>query len=161
MGEVPELTPYYESASVFVAPLFVRGGLKFKVPQAMLCGLPVVATHVAVEGISDVAPTGVLWAVTDDPNEMASSVVAAIRDEVAAAEVGEAASEWCREFFSFGASIARLVEVYSVLANGTSRGMSRDPEQINRALIVHVTSLGASGVLHAAEREPAPAACAR
>ena len=50
-GEVPELLPYYESASVFVAPLFVRGGLKFKVPQAMLCGLPVVATHVA-EGIS-------------------------------------------------------------------------------------------------------------
>ena len=124
VGEVPELMPYYESASVFVAPLFVRGGLKFKVPQAMLCGLPVVATHVAVEGISDVAPAGVLWAVTGDPNEMASSVVAAMRDEVAAAEVGQAASEWCREFFSFGASIARLIEAYSVLVNGTSRGLS-------------------------------------
>jgi hypothetical protein len=77
-----------------------------------------------VEGISEVAPASVLWAVTDDPNEMASSVVAAMRDEVAAAEVGQAASEWCREFFSFGASIARLIEVYSALANGVTRGMS-------------------------------------
>jgi glycosyltransferase involved in cell wall biosynthesis len=116
IGDVPDLTPYYGCAAVFVAPLFVSGGLKFKIPQAMLCGLPVVATPVAVEGVVDVAPAGTLWGVTDDPVEMAAQLLAALSDPRRAEEVGAAAARWCAHFYSFQRSILRLHEMYGRLS---------------------------------------------
>lgn len=112
VGEVPDLMPYYRSASVFVAPLCVRGGLKFKVPQAMLCELPVLATTVAAEGVTEAAPANALWMVSDDPDEWRVGLVVALTSEAAAAEVGRAAASWCRDFYSFPRSIARLHETY-------------------------------------------------
>lgn len=127
VADVPDLLPYYLTASVFVAPLFVRGGLKFKVPQAMVCGLPVVASSAAAEGVVDVAPSGCLWAVTDDPQEMAKGLIGALADPERAARAGAEAARWCREFYSFPRSIDRLLAVYSGLAasepSTSSRGM--------------------------------------
>ncbi|MGI3782249.1 MAG: glycosyltransferase [Janthinobacterium lividum] len=118
VGEVPDLVPYYEAASVFVAPLLTPGGLKFKVPQAMLCGLPVVATTVATEGVTEVAPPDALWAVVDDPVDFAKAVAAAVADPRRAAEVGRAAERWSRGFYAFSRSIARLTETYGRLVGG-------------------------------------------
>ena len=50
-GWVDDLGSLYAEADVFVAPLILGAGLKFKVPQAMVYGLPVVATPIAAEGI--------------------------------------------------------------------------------------------------------------
>lgn len=116
VADVPDLLPYYRTASAFVAPLFVRGGLKFKVPQAMICGLPVVASTAAAEGVVGVAPAGCLWGVMDDPQEMASSLIGALTEPERAARVGAEAAEWCREFYSFPRSIDRLLAIYSGLA---------------------------------------------
>jgi len=118
VGEVPDLVPYYQTASVFVAPLLVPGGLKFKVPQAMLCGLPVVATSVAAEGVVEVAPPGSLWGVADDPADFAGAVVGALAAPQRAEEVGRAAARWSREFYAFPRSIARLSEAYGQLVTG-------------------------------------------
>lgn len=125
VGEVPDLLPYYRRASVFVAPLFVPGGLKFKVPQAMICALPVVATTVAVEGVAEVAPPDALWAVTDDPADMAAALVAALTQRAAASEVGQTAERWCRSFYSFPRSMARLGEAYAALAVVKAAGAQR------------------------------------
>lgn len=114
-GEVPALLPWYERSSVFVAPLFSGGGLKFKVPQAMLCGLPVVATPVAVEGVAEHAPEGTLWAVTDQPDDMAASLVAALQQPERAREVGEAAARHAAQRWSFARSLADVLEAYAAL----------------------------------------------
>jgi glycosyltransferase involved in cell wall biosynthesis len=110
--DVPDLLPYYRSASLFVAPLFVKGGLKFKVPQAMLCGLPVIATTVAAEGVAELAPADAFWRVTNDPAEMTISLIGALTNEAAASRVGEIAAQWCRENYSFPRSIASLQQAY-------------------------------------------------
>jgi glycosyltransferase involved in cell wall biosynthesis len=114
-GEVPSLEPYYRLASVFVAPLLVGGGLKFKVPQAMLHGLPVVATTVAAEGVHDVAPPGTFWAVTDDPATMAAAIVAALEEPDRAAATGARAARWCARHFSFESSLKAVVARYRAL----------------------------------------------
>ena len=49
---VNEVEPYYNRCRVSVAPLFIGGGLIFKVIQAMSFGVPVVATTVANEGVN-------------------------------------------------------------------------------------------------------------
>lgn len=114
-GEVPSLAPYYEAAAVFVAPLFVPGGLKFKVPQAMVHGLPVVASSVAASGIVEVAPPGTFWAVTDDAAAMGAAVVDALARPDDASAVGRAAATWASAHYSFEASIAALLDRYRTL----------------------------------------------
>ena len=49
---VNDLEPFYNRCKVSVAPLFIGGGLIFKVVQAMSFGVPVVATTIANEGVS-------------------------------------------------------------------------------------------------------------
>jgi glycosyltransferase involved in cell wall biosynthesis len=120
-GTVESLLPYYQQASVFVAPLFSGGGLKFKVAQAMLCGLPVVGTPLALEGVAEEAPEGTLWAVTQEPAQMAEQLIAALREPVRAAAVGAAAARWAAGRWSFARSIAAVVDDYRALA-ARSRG---------------------------------------
>jgi glycosyltransferase involved in cell wall biosynthesis len=115
-GQVPSLLPCYQSASVFVAPLFSGGGLKFKVPQAMVCGLPVVGTTVALEGVSEQAPPGTIWGVADDPRQMADHVLRALEQPQEAAAVGAAGARWAAERWSFERSIAAVAADYAQLA---------------------------------------------
>jgi glycosyltransferase involved in cell wall biosynthesis len=119
-GEVPDLLPYYARASMFVAPMFVGGGLKFKVAQAMLCGLPAVVTENAGEGIVGRAPAAALWAVTDDPQRTAEALVAGLREPDAARRTGEAAAAWAKEQWSFARSLDQLSRRYLELARRTT-----------------------------------------
>jgi glycosyltransferase involved in cell wall biosynthesis len=115
-GEVPSLLPCYQSACVFVAPLFSGGGLKFKVPQAMVCGLPVVGTTVALEGVSEQAPPGTIWGVADDARQMADRVLRALEQPQEAAAVGAAGARWAAERWSFERSIDAVAADYAALA---------------------------------------------
>ena len=116
-GTVPSFAPYYRAARVFVAPLFVDGGLKFKVPQAMAYGLPVVATPTAAAGILDRAPAGTFWAVTRDAGDMAAALVDALGRPAAAAATGARAAAWCRANYGFDASTIEVVDAYRELVS--------------------------------------------
>jgi len=50
-GFVPDIMPYMDGCRVSVAPLRYGAGVKGKVNMAMSCGLPVVATPMAIEGM--------------------------------------------------------------------------------------------------------------
>jgi glycosyltransferase involved in cell wall biosynthesis len=112
-GTVDDLGPYYQMARVFVAPLRSGAGIKFKVAQAMLYGLPVVATRLAVEGISPPAPAGTVGAVVDDPREMARSILHFLQEEGVAEQVGAAAHVWASRTYSFQRNIEAALEHYS------------------------------------------------
>lgn len=115
-GALPDLEECYLRAGVFVAPLRTGGGLKFKVPQAMLHGLPVVATTVAAEGVVEVAPEGAFWAVADDPAGVVAALVGALTEPARAAEVGARAAAWCAAHYSFRRCSDLLRQEYARLA---------------------------------------------
>lgn len=50
-GYVEDLSLFYHRCRVFVAPLFIGGGMIFKILQAMSFGVPVVSSPIANEGI--------------------------------------------------------------------------------------------------------------
>lgn len=50
-GLVPDVRPYVEQASVFVAPLRFGAGIQNKLLEAMAMGVPVVASPLAAEGL--------------------------------------------------------------------------------------------------------------
>lgn len=124
-GRVPDLLPHYQQAQVFVSPLFLGGGLKFKVAQAMACALPVVGTRNALQGIVEHCPKDALWEVTDDPRATADALVRAFKDPKAAAETGRRAQQWARQRWSFERSLEAVRDRYEALAADARRGHGR------------------------------------
>jgi glycosyltransferase involved in cell wall biosynthesis len=116
-GQVPDLLPLYSRAVLFVAPLLVGAGLKFKVAQAMACGLPVLTTPVGAEGFEAAVDAGVLWDVSDDPDRWVQRIGAAFADPAEADRVGQSAAEWARRTWSFERSDADLVAAYRLLVS--------------------------------------------
>ncbi|HEY6941028.1 glycosyltransferase [Dokdonella sp.] len=78
-GFVEDILPYMDGCRISIAPLRYGAGVKGKVNMAMSCGLPVVATTVAVEGMHVRAGEDVL--VADDPAAFAAEIVRLYRDE--------------------------------------------------------------------------------
>ena len=50
-ANVPDVTPYYQSAHVLAVPLESGGGTRLKILEAFAAGVPVVSTQVGCEGI--------------------------------------------------------------------------------------------------------------
>jgi len=50
-SEVPDVRPYYYNTAVFVAPIFSGAGLRVKILEAALCGIPLVISPIANLGI--------------------------------------------------------------------------------------------------------------
>jgi glycosyltransferase involved in cell wall biosynthesis len=96
-GYVDSLSPYYQRASVVVAPMRLGAGVKLKSVVAMLWGLPVVATSVAAEGVTG---PQVFYSVEDDSTDFASAVAAVLKDPSSADDVRARAFAWSHETYS-------------------------------------------------------------
>jgi glycosyltransferase involved in cell wall biosynthesis len=79
LGYVPDLTPHLDAARVFVAPLRFGAGMKGKVAQSLINGLPVVATAIGAEGMSLVNGEHVL--VADGAEDFAENVLSLLNDD--------------------------------------------------------------------------------
>lgn len=73
LGYVPDLTPLFNQHRVFVAPLRYGAGMKGKVGQSLLHGLPVVSTTIGAEGMG--LEDGVHALVADEPEEFAAQTL--------------------------------------------------------------------------------------
>lgn len=71
-GWVDDTRPWLAQADVAVVPLFVGGGTRLKILEAMAAGVPVVSTRVGAEGI--LATPGVEILIADEPAPFARAV---------------------------------------------------------------------------------------
>ena len=95
-GFVDDLEAEYGAASLAVVPLRRGAGVKFKTIEALLRGVPVVATPVGAEGIGG---PELFSCVTDDPRVLASAVVSALRNPAPVLARARAAQAWAvREY---------------------------------------------------------------
>ena len=109
-GYVDSLEPYYASATVIIAPILSGAGVKFKTGDAMLRGVPVVATSIGAEGID---AHHLLGAVVDDPTAFAKAVVSEL---VTTDEARTTAAEaWADSVYGTSAFQARIAEGYGEL----------------------------------------------
>jgi len=72
-GFVEDIRSFYFKASVFVAPLFVGGGVIVKILDAMAAGLPVVTTSIGNEGIEAVPDRDI--EIADEPKAFAEKIL--------------------------------------------------------------------------------------
>jgi len=107
-GYLESLEPSYAEASVFIAPLFTGAGVKFKTIDAMVRGVPVVATPVGAEGIGD---ADLFAGLTDDADEFAASVVGALAANGSART--RRAQQWAESRYGVTAFEQRLRGLYA------------------------------------------------
>ena len=77
-GQVPDVRPWLSGAALAVAPLRFGRGIQNKVLEAMASGVPVVATSLGAQGLSDPGSAGVR--VADEPAAFAQEVLDLMSD---------------------------------------------------------------------------------
>jgi glycosyltransferase involved in cell wall biosynthesis len=78
-GAVPDPIPYLHAANVFVIPMRVGGGTRFKALEAMAASKAIVSTTLGVEGIGVHSEQEMLLA--DSPDAFAAAILRLLADQ--------------------------------------------------------------------------------
>ncbi len=116
-GEVPDVRPWLQAASVVVAPLKLARGVQNKVLEAMAMARPVVASAAAATGIDH----GGTIEVGESVGEISEAINRLLADPVRAAQLGAAARKRVIDHYSWNAKL-------SVLDGILGLGRGRDPQ---------------------------------
>ncbi|MGE0145081.1 MAG: TIGR03087 family PEP-CTERM/XrtA system glycosyltransferase [Planctomycetota bacterium] len=113
-GWVKETIPYFDRASVAIAPLRLARGIQNKVLEAMSMGLPVVASPQAAQGLGAVDAN--VLCVAPDEAAIIAGVLALFRDPAQARTRGARAGEHVRTHFRWEHMLSRLDGVLEQIA---------------------------------------------
>lgn len=90
-GFVPSIEDFYRQIGIIVAPLITGGGIKIKVIEGLLSGLPVVTTSIGAEGIG--LTDGLNALIADAPDDFVAAIVGLVHDRAYRTAIGSAGRE--------------------------------------------------------------------
>jgi polysaccharide biosynthesis protein PslH len=95
-GEVPDIRPWLTGSSVYACPMISGTGIKNKLLEAMACGMPCVATPLALQGLRATPERELLVGRTEE--ELAGTLVRVLGNEELANSLGRRARAYvCAE----------------------------------------------------------------
>jgi sugar transferase (PEP-CTERM/EpsH1 system associated) len=109
-GAVPDIRPYVAQATLYVVPLRMGGGTRFKLLEAIALGVPAVSTTLGCEGFPELV-NGESIVIADTPSQFAQEVVRLLRDPQARRRLGEAGSR-IAPLYDWATIVPRLEQVY-------------------------------------------------
>jgi glycosyltransferase involved in cell wall biosynthesis len=110
VGEVPEMRPYLAAAELYVIPLRMGGGTRFKLLEAMAAGSPIVSTTVGAEGVP--VQTGQELLVADSAADFAAAVLRLLHDPSLGRQLSTAARKLVTERFDWRVVLGDLEQIY-------------------------------------------------
>ncbi len=121
-GALADLRPLYARSSLFAAPIFWGSGVRIKLLEALACGLPVVTTALAAEGIDLHDGASALFA--ERPDAFADAILRLLDDAALRARLGAAGRAIVERDYDadrIGARLAGLYERHDWLRQGAAR----------------------------------------
>ncbi|MCC7359136.1 MAG: glycosyltransferase [Anaerolineales bacterium] len=112
-GAVPDIRPHLAGAAVYVAPLRMGGGTRFKLLEAFALARPVVSTRIGAEGFA--VRDGSELRLADRTVDFAQAVLALLADRSEAARLGQAARAFVAAGYDWGQIVPRLEALYGQL----------------------------------------------
>jgi len=109
-GWVEDIKPYFERATVYVAPLRMGGGTRLKLLEAMSMEKPIVATSLGAEGYP--VEDGRELLLADSPSDFAEAVVGLLQNRPRRLELGRVARAFVEERYDWGVIVPQLETVY-------------------------------------------------
>ena len=113
-GAVEDVRPYLADADIYVVPMRLGGGVRFKVLEAMACGLAVESTTMGADGI-DVADGEHLLLADDEPS-FAGAIARLAADEALRRRLAAAARAHILQSYDWPAVTPPLLALYRQLA---------------------------------------------
>jgi len=106
----------YRNSGVLVAPLYGPGGTRLKILGAMAAKLPVVTTHIGIEGIEAVNGENVLFG--QSPQDLADLTIQILEDKKMYEVIANSARKLVDEKYSYPAIAKKLDNIYQEVASG-------------------------------------------
>lgn len=125
LGFVPDVRPYLASANVYVVPMRMGSGVRFKVLEAWAMGTAVVATPLGAAGLEAVDGRHLLLA--GSAREFSSAILALIADSALRARLAADGQELVRTRYDTRVVAPRLLRLYDrlVYADASLAGADR------------------------------------
>ncbi|MFT7671584.1 MAG: sugar transferase (PEP-CTERM/EpsH1 system associated) [Planctomycetota bacterium] len=114
-GFVDSVTEWVQRGAVAVAPLRIARGIQNKVLEAMACGLPVVGTTSATQGVEGTHKRDYL--VADDVTAFADDVCKLLDDPKGAHELGMAARDFVEQNYNWETVFTHLDDIVAKCAD--------------------------------------------
>lgn len=122
-GAVDSVAPYLAKAGIYVVPLRVGGGTRFKVLEAMAAGKAIVSTTLGVEGID--LHDGRELLLGDTPRVFADAVLRLLRDQQAigilATNLGQCARHFVEAHYSWHEIVPKLEQALHSYTSQTKK----------------------------------------
>lgn len=116
LGQIDSIEELFSTCRLFIAPLHYGAGIKGKVVQALRCGLPVLASEIAAEGL-DWGQYG-SGEVYSRPEEFAQAAVHLIRNHDACHKLSVDGVEMVNSSFTFEKAQMRFAALLSLPLGG-------------------------------------------
>ena len=120
-GLVPDVRPYLEQASVFVAPLRFGAGIQNKLLEAMAMGVPVVTSPLAADGLRTDADQAPPLEVATTPDEYVEAIVRRLKEARRDPAPALEARRFVEQNFVWAASTSKLEQVMTSLVGRGGR----------------------------------------
>lgn len=132
VGEVTDVRPYIDRASVIVVPLRIGGGSRLKILEALAAGKAVVSTSIGAEGLGLKPEKHLL--IADSSVEFARRVVEVLNSKETRQRLGQSGREIVCEQFGWNGIATRLEGAWrGLLHSSRSRGSTGSSRREVRA----------------------------
>ena len=111
-GRVPDLRPWLARATLFVCPLQLGAGIKFKVLETLAAGCPLVATPLSVDGIAAISGQHVLLA---ERSELPAALRTLLGDAALRQRLARAGRQLVEDQYSWQQVAGRYAALYESL----------------------------------------------
>ncbi len=112
-GYVADPMPYLEAADAFVVPLHAGGGMRVKIVDGWLWGLPIVSTSIGAEGIACRDGDNIMLA--DDASAFAQATVRLLDNSELNRQMRSNGRTWVETHYAWQVVYERVDEVYAQL----------------------------------------------
>lgn len=109
-GKVEDMQPYWAGAQVYIAPLRMGSGTRFKILEALAAGCAVVSTTMGAQGLGVTSGRELILA--DSATDFASAVNEILQNSQKKAELGKHGRAFVQANFDWSVIVPNLLEVY-------------------------------------------------
>ena len=110
-GEVDDVRPYIQRATIYIVPLRIGGGTRLKILDAMAMEKAIVSTPIGAEGLN--VTDGENIALADSPREFADRIIELLNDPSQRHSLGKAGRKLVEEHYSWD-DLAQKLENFIV-----------------------------------------------
>lgn len=126
-GYVDDPTPLLQETAVFVVPLLAGGGMRVKIIDGWVWGLPIVSTTIGAEGIQLIDGENILLA--DTPESLADATVNLLQDRELRQRISAAGRAWVLEKYNWRTTYRGWDAVYTTGDTQTDRSGAADEDE--------------------------------